>query len=441
MIGNATFAQVVLYGPLLTQIRAKLNSCPTSKLDKSRIGGNADRDDFIDAIRRNQERLNLGCATTAAKLAEQLSETDEEGLINPITEQFGVDPTFDDTNPLYRPGNVAADFYAESEVRVEAEIPYLFQLRMQLAGTRGVKEKARHSDFEWSLQEQKYPHSYPIFFDVNTNVSRAFEILETIVDGGYFDQSTDQVSLTLMLFNPQTETFAVIKSTYTSGKGGAIETEHDINIIDVSYYSTAVDMGRFFLEFCVICLLAALLYIELTEMYDTLRDSGSLMPYISDFSNFIDVLGYTFQAGLVFLWARAVLRCNRFRPAASYYVHNELAEGRIVQAQRDTHRAQRVIDELLGVKAALDEYELFATISIIALSMQCLKSLRFHPTFGLVSATIVNMSSKVMFWFILLILVVGCYAVLGSLLFGHENGDYASFATSAVTLLAALSGM
>lgn len=431
----------MLYGPLLTQLRAKLNACPTNKLDKSRIGGNADRDDFIDALRWNQERLNLGCSTTASRLAEQTGDTEEADLIDLNTEQFGVDPTFDDTNPLYRPGNVARDFYAESEIRVEAEIPYLFQLRMQRAGTSSVKEKARHSDYEWSLQEQKYPHSYPIFFDVNTNVSRALEILETIVDGGYFDQSTDQVSVTLMLFNPQTETFAVITSTYTAGKGGAVETEHDINIIDVSYYSTDVDMGRFFLEFCVVCLLSALLYIEVMEMYDTVREYGSLLPYILDFSNFIDVLGYAFQSGLLFLWTRAVLRCNRFRPAASYYVHDELAEGRIVQAQRDTHRAQRVMDELLGVKAALDEYELFATISIISLSMQCLKSLRFHPTFGLVSATIVNMSSKVMFWFILLILVVGCYAVLGSLLFGHENGDYSSFATSAVTLLAALSGM
>ncbi|KAJ8599616.1 hypothetical protein CTAYLR_004689 [Chrysophaeum taylorii] len=415
---------IVLYGPLLTQRRAKLRTCPTHRLD---------RNQFIEALRFNMDRLQLGCSTTASKLL-----AGDEGHVRAIQEDFGVDPTFLESSTLYRPGNIVSDYYDSEDVS-ETGTPYGFQYRM--SDDKSTSHRTSFRPWKWQKGITKYPHSYPVFFSVNANSSRALEILDTVIEGGYFDDATDEIDVTLLLFNPQTETFAIVSSTYLAVKAGSVAASHEIDIVDVAYYSSRVDAARAVMEIVLVVVMFALVSIEFFEMYDNLVEYGSVLPYFLDFSNFIDFLGYAFQVALVPLWLRAVFRCNGFRPKATYDVHDDLQEGRILEAQEETHLAQSTIDDLLAVKGALDEYELFATLSIIALAMQCLKSLRFHPTFGLISTTIVNMSSKVLFWFMLLILVVGCYAVLGSLLFGHDNDDYATFASAAITLLAALSGM
>lgn len=430
---------IVLYGPLLTQKRGELKRCPTGTLDNDKFGVVGDRTAFIEGLRNNLDRLHLGCLSSAGRLLKR--SEDDDALIDEDTHQYGIDPTFQSESELYRPANDVTELYDVEEIRPDSQIPYLFQLRMQRFGVPSETHKTEHVKFEWKTRRQEYPHSYPIFFDVNTNVSRAYEILDTLVDGGYFDEATDMAIVKLFLFNPQTETFSLITSSYTAGKSGAVLTDHEIVVVDVSYYSTAVDLCRFVLECTAFILLVFLVIGEFCEMFETVRQMGTLVPYILDLSNLIDFAGYSFQIALVPLWARMVILCDHFTPAPTYDIHDELAEGRIVMAQSETHQAQKVIDELTAINEAVREYELFATVSIIMLAMQCLKSLRFHPTFGLVSQTIVKMASKVFFWFVLLCLVLGCYAVLGSLLFGHDNGDYSDVSTAAITLLAALSGM
>lgn len=426
---------IVLYGVMLTQTRAKLfDACPTYRLSRD-----VDRDDLIDILRFNlRQGADAGCLTVASRLEASNPENDDS-FLRPDTSQFGIDPSFDSTNEeLYKPGNEVSDYYDEDEVREDTGVPYGFQLRM---GAQRQEHRTRLVPAIWKLFTRRYPRDYPVFIDVNANNSRAITIFETAVDGGYFNGATHTIEVTIMSFNPETEMFGLITSTYSNSPAGGINAEHDLGIIDVDYYSSQRDIGRACIELITLALLLMLLYAEGSELLRSISIEKSIIPYIFDFSNFIDLFGYSFQFSLLFLWGRAIWLCYRFRPEAKLFTHDELAEGRILKAQDGTHQAQRRIDELGNIKEALDDYEVFATIAIIALAIQCLKALRFHPTFGLVSATIVNMSAKVFFWMILLALVVGCYAVLGTLLFGQENGDFADLPSAFITLLAALSGL
>lgn len=426
---------IVLYGVMLTQTRAKLfDACPTYRLSRE-----VDRDDMIDILRYNlRQGSDAGCLTVASRL-EASNPDNDDSFLRSDSSQFGIDPAFDSTNAnLYKPGSEISDFYDDDEVREDTGVPYGFQLRM---GAPRVEHRTRLVPAIWKLFTRRYPRDYPVFIDVNANNSRASTIFDTVVDGGYFSGATHTIEVTIMSFNPETELFGLITSTYTNSPAGGINADHGFGVVDVDYYSSQRDIGRAGIECITLLLLLLLLYAEFTEMIRAVRIERSVLPYIFDFSNFIDLFGYSFQFSLAFLWGRAIWLCYRFTPEAKLFTHDELAEARILEAQEGTHQAQRRIDELGNIKEALDDYEVFATIAIIALAIQCLKALRFHPTFGLVSATIVNMSAKVFFWMILLGLVVGCYAVLGTLLFGQENGDFADLPSSFITLLAALSGL
>ena len=418
---------IVLYGILLTQTRASLRTCPTRKELR--------RDQFVDVLRSN---LNQSCIYVQRRLAKaSRSEVDpfeeEASFVRESKDAFGVDPTFVETSDLYRVENDVENYYEHEDVRKDTGIPYGFQYRM------GAPEREYHTI---EGDRSRYPMNYPVFIPTQGNASRAYEILDFLEAGGYFnDAGTDDITVQILSFNPETENFALITSTYDGLPTGAVAADHEIVVYDVTYYESNLDLVRFAVEILALTLFVWLVAIQIFEIRLVFQRTGSLVGVLCDFSYVVDFFGYAFQLALVPAWVRVIQRCQKFRPRATYDVHNILEIGRLVQAQSETHQAQFIIDSFGAIRDAFQSYELYATLALIGLALQSLKALRFHPTFGLISATIVNMSAKVAFWFILLVLVVSCYAVLGTILFSRENDDYASWEVTAITLLAALSGM
>ena len=72
---------------------------------------------------------------------------------------------------------------------------------------------------------------------------------------------------------------------------------------------------------------------------------------------------------------------------------------------------------------------------------QLLKNLDFHPRMGLVSRTIRIAAFDLFFFFILMGLITGLYAILGTLIFGRESNNFATVSHSTVTMLSALAGL
>ena len=86
-------------------------------------------------------------------------------------------------------------------------------------------------------------------------------------------------------------------------------------------------------------------------------------------------------------------------------------------------------------------YERLNVYSIIVMVFQLLKNLDFHPRMGLVSRTIRIAAFDLFFFFILMGLITGLYAILGTLIFGRESNNFATVSHSTVTMLSALAGM
>jgi len=412
---------IVLYGIMLTQKRKESRNCPTNQ--------QLHRSSFVDDLQQNLAGV---CSTTQAKLtkasrtASSIVDTYEDAVhLNKVP--FGIDATFDPSSSLYRQENVATDFYSRDKIRPSG-IPYGFDHRMGAT----VTEKA---------QGKIYPRDFPVIFDVQANATRAQQIYQSIIDGGYFDSGTSSVTVSILVFNPETENFGLIESVYTNLPTGSVSADHSIDVYDIQYYATAFDYFRLFLEIIFSCLLTFLLSVELNEMYQCYKNTGSIIGYFLDFSNFVDIFGYIFQLLIIPVWIHINRLLFNFRPEATYNVHDKLATGRILKAGPETHEAEAILNEFRNISDSFNTYDLLCTFALVGLAVQSLKSLRFHPTFGLVSATIVAMSMRVLFWLFLLILVLSSYATLGTLLFGTDDPNYATFEASTVTLLAAMSGM
>lgn len=289
--------------------------------------------------------------------------------------------------------------------------------------------------------EDRFPRDFPIFIATDANASRAYQIFDQAVEGGYFDKSTAEAKFQILAFNPELEIFALLTATVAPDPAGSLSYDVDLVLVDVNYYQTGLDYVRVILEFLLVAAGCGLVFVEVVEIGVTVEKTGSARRYVSDLKNLIDLAGYATQAVLVPLWLFVIEKSRRFDLEAKYDVHDVLATERIFKAGPDTGRAQRVFADLEALVATLAAYDFVATLGLILLVGQTLKALHFHPRYGIISKTIVNIAHSIGFWIILFGIILAIYSFLGALLFGSDYDEFADMTSACVTMLAALCGL
>ena len=180
---------------------------------------------------------------------------------------------------------------------------------------------------------------------------------------------------------------------------------------------------------------------QVAELRDAYERTGGVSDYFLDFKNAVDLSGYAVQLALVPAWVNVNVACLKLAPAVTYDTHDVMATGRVTEAREGTGPMLAFFDDLDEVERLFGIYDSVCTLGIIALSAQLLKNVQFHPTFGMISRTIVSVGGILWFWLCMLVMMLALYTFIGTLLLGQHVPDFADIPTTAVTLLAAMSDL
>ncbi|KAH8077599.1 hypothetical protein JL720_9983 [Aureococcus anophagefferens] len=336
---------------------------------------------------------------------------------------FGNDPTFNVDSFLYRGTNDVHDYYSpEIQGRLrDTGLPYGFFYD-------GGAGDDRVDDF-------------PVVFDTIINASRAEELLATLIEGAYVDAATGSVTLRLLTYNGETDAYTKLRTVFTREPSGLFSAAHDVSVLRVDYYAnTPEHVFRGVVGGFVVALLA-LLGRELVEVRAAYAATGSVRAYAADASNAIDLGGYVVQILMIPAWVRANIVCFNLDIELKYDTHDADAVGRISRSLAATADLLDFFTDLDRVELLFGDYDSVCTLAIIALSIQLLKNVQFHPTFGMISRTIRAVAGILWFWLCMLVLMLLLYTFIGTLLLGQTLPGFADIPSTGVTLLAAMSGL
>ncbi|KAH8059406.1 hypothetical protein JL722_5432 [Aureococcus anophagefferens] len=316
---------------------------------------------------------------------------------------FGNDPTFNVDSHLYRGTNDVHDYYSpEIQGRLrDTGLPYGFFYD-------GGAGDDRVDDF-------------PVVFDTIINASRAEELLATLIEGAYVDAATGSVTLRLLTYNGETDAYTKLRTVFTREPSGLFSAAHDVSVLRVDYYANTPE--------------------HLVEVRAAYAATGSVRAYAADASNAIDLGGYVVQILMIPAWVRANIVCFNLDIELKYDTHDADAVGRISRSLAATADLLDFFTDLDRVELLFGDYDSVCTLAIIALSIQLLKNVQFHPTFGMISRTIRAVAGILWFWLCMLVLMLLLYTFIGTLLLGQTLPGSADIPSTGVTLLAAMSGL
>ncbi|KAH8066863.1 hypothetical protein JL721_8055 [Aureococcus anophagefferens] len=283
---------------------------------------------------------------------------------------------------------------------------------------------------------------FPVVFDTIINASRAEELLATLIEGAYVDAATGSVTLRLLTYNGETDAYTKLRTVFTREPSGLFSAAHDVSVLRVDYYAnTPEHVFRGVVEGLFVVALLALLGRELVEVRAAYAATGSVRAYAADASNAIDLGGYVVQILMIPAWVRANIVCFNLDIELKYDTHDADAVGRISRSLAATADLLDFFTDLDRVELLFGDYDSVCTLAIIALSIQLLKNVQFHPTFGMISRTIRAVAGILWFWLCMLVLMLLLYTFIGTLLLGQTLPGFADIPSTGVTLLAAMSGL
>jgi len=373
---------MLLYGPLITQKREQPQSCRAYS-------------QFDDVV--PPDFLENWCAGGEAS-----------------RDAFGEDATFDDTSAMYRETNDALldELYAPHERRVSGQ-PFGFFYDM---GTEGARD-------------------YPIVLDVNFNVSRIDDVFTLLQDGQYIDISTRELKFQALLLNLNSKHVTYLEYTAELRKEGSVSFDFDVHIIDTVPYGDPDDHVRIFFELLFLALLIVLSVSELTEL------ARGGLDYFRDLGNAIDLAAFGIRFAMIDAWFKYARLCNDFDPPRYEPIYDALAVARILKPSAFINELQDTYDEIEDISDAISYFDLMLSISMVLMTMQLIKNLDFSPFLGIISRTVSGAGYDLVLFAVLLVLVIGVYGFLGSLLYGNTKDEFATLAESCFTMLLALAGM
>ena len=293
-------------------------------------------------------------------------------------------------------------------------------------------------------------YGYPVFFDINLNVSKTTDMFQSLVDGQYLDPDlTGLVTTTMLLFNPELGLFSLVQVYAKPDPTGGTILDSDMAIFDPDCYDfrhNSNDLVRVVLELVFTVVLVFLLKDECAEFVERFgqgREAGenalaASMRYFGDYKNVIDLTSYIILASAMFNWYQ-ITNANMYfwdvvELRFELYSHGEMGVGRLFELQKaPAASAFELLDKAQRIVNLWASYVTLVGWAIFLLCVQFMKNLDFHPKLGLVTKTFLACGADLLFFCILFAVVHTIYSFVGCILFGNYTSAYADLGTGWLT--------
>mmetsp|Transcript_23905 Transcript_23905/g.80624 ORF Transcript_23905/g.80624 Transcript_23905/m.80624 type:complete len:1056 (+) Transcript_23905:756-3923(+) len=374
-----TKPNVIIYGPIMTQLRVEGARCQTGRPFNRYL------DYLVDA--------GIKCQSE-----------------KPSKAPFGMDATLSsDHFAQFWSQNAKDLFHSYDETEMERSIPFGFY-----GSSRGQGR------------------DFPVYWDVNLNYTRARDVTRLAVDGGYFDEFTQQVRIDVVTQNREapSQLLAVTSVVASLQPEGGVNFEWSVQVIDTELYDDTDDVLRLVLEALFIGWLAMMTIREVVELLALAKESfWGFLGYFSA-GNVLDCALY--GVGIVMVLHRveywqATIALKKLKVHYDVYAGGDLSWNMRSMRVLDYDTAgisdlQHAVAQVTALSHRLALYKMYGMMGMLLIVLGMLKALNFHPRFGIITRTIGKALGSLVFWFILQTAICLLYALLGVLLF-RESSD------------------
>ena len=265
-------------------------------------------------------------------------------------------------------------------------------------------------------ENKDYPVTdFPIMFDTNFNVSRVATYLTLLSEGNYIDDYTTALKVTVPMINPEVGRFVLIRVVFQPQAIGNWDMEYKIDVIPVSVNNwrgaatDGLDAWQCLMEVTFILFFFVLWYIEVKEIRTTIMGTGYVFAYVFDAANMLDWVNYFCQIGFISYWFRYMVALDDVASEIEFHydVYSDyMAVARLTEMTADMGRFQRMVRRLENVIHLRQWYADYLAVALLLTVMQTLKNVDFHPKLGIVTRTVKQAFSDLVFFFVLFFLIV-----------------------------------
>lgn len=190
------------------------------------------------------------------------------------------------------------------------------------------------------------------------------------------------------------------------------------------------------LEIILVTFFVVNIGIECWDIVELVLSSKSLDYFLDPF-NFLDWIHFTFMGLTIGWWFRMINLVSAIQMKTSYNILLDPTSSMrpFLTNAAEEHAYLHFQDQIKDISQKLTTYTTFAGISSTLFVFRQLKSLDFQERIGLVTRTLTAASSELLHFFILFGLVFFGYAVVGTMLFGHQSELMSTLSQSCMTLL------
>ena len=252
-------------------------------------------------------------------------------------------------------------------------------------------------------------------FDTNFNVSRVATYLTLLSEGNYIDDYTTALKVTVPMINPEVGRFVLIRVVFQPQAIGNWDMEYKIDVIPVSVNNwrgaatDGLDAWQCLMEVTFILFFFVLWYIEVKEIRTTIMGTGYVFAYVFDAANMLDWVNYFCQIGFISYWFRFMVALDDVASEIDFHydVYSDyMAVARLTEMTADMGRFQRMVRRLENVIHLRQWYADYLAVALLLTVMQTLKNVDFHPKLGIVTRTVKQALSDLVFFFVLFFLIV-----------------------------------
>ena len=357
-----------------------------------------------------KRKTKRACSVAGNTLLAHFSYLGPNCHDEPSKEPFGADPTFVRSKSVY----------SAREAVPDTGVPFAFTFDQ--GDPKGLAE------------------DYPVFFDVDLNRSHAKKLMDIVIEGGYFDASTESAKATMLLMNLEIGSIAKITIESERYAAGAVSFDVTITLIDLYPYSLTdtADVIRLACEILALSAIVVMLSIEIRELYHK-----GIRKYVCSFQNLIDFLSYGLICAVFGSWVQYAVLTHRFSKEAKsqYNVYaNPMATNRILRVNSEISKLVKQFSDMEAIENKLGDYDQLVAFAMTAMVLQLLKNLDFHPSIGIVSRTMQSASFSLLVLLGVQFAIITLYSVQGMVLLGQITDEFASVAGAVKSLVLFLCG-
>jgi len=398
-------------------------SSPNSSVRKARFL--TPYNQLMGAMTISQRRLKGNCSAKNDSIGRYTTVDDaSQGLVCRgsvrSTDPFGSDPAFSGSSSLYRGDISASTYYKDWEISDDGH-PYAFYPHFYDGVTGTTKP---NQDI---VKEEA--DSFKVYLPERISAVQADRMLRFLIEGGFLDSGTEQVSVDFVTLNSNLNIFSTFTFYFVWEDGGRVTWDYHFSSVPVYPYDGSDYTGRMFLEFLCMAMLCVENIKEISEMLYAVK-MFRLKIYFGDVWNLFDLCHFGLQWTGWYLWLRQVSLAANLKVPKGFPVLKSFSTdtpARLILTNADSEREfLKFRSDISDMVSNLEFYNVVTSICVVLFVLRILKDADFQPRIALVTRTIANVVSDLGHFFLLFSIILIGYAIAGVQLFGHQYDGFST---------------